>query len=91
MIELIIGGCAVYYGWRKKRAIDKYWNVESMTEAEKLEVGRLYFQSHPEELEGFVNGTAEEQADKILQIMEEASMIMEQKKPNWYTPMGNTG
>ena len=88
MIELIIGGCTAYYAWKKKCAIDKYWNVESMTEAEKMTVGRLYFEAHPQELEGFVNGTAEEQAEKILQIMREASIIMEQNKPNWYTPMG---
>ena len=59
MIELIIGGCTAYYAWKKKCAIDKYWNVESMTEAEK-----------------------------ILEIMREASIIMEQNKPSWYTPMG---
>lgn len=88
MIELIIGGCTAYYAWKKKCVIDKYWNVESMTDAEKMEVGRLYFQSHPDELEGFVNGTAAEQADKILLIMQEASIIMKQNKPNWYTPMG---
>lgn len=91
MIELIIGGCTAYYAWKKKCAIDKYWNVESMTEAEKMELGRLYFEAHPQELKSFVNGTPEDQADKILQIMREASIIMEQKTPSWYTPMGTEG
>ena len=88
MIELIVGGCTAYYAWKKKCAIDKYWNVESMTEAEKLMVGQLYFKAHPQELEGFVNGTAVEQAEKMLLIMKEASTIMEQNTPSWYTPMG---
>ena len=88
MIELLLvllgGG---YYFTQKQNAIDKYWNTSSMTEVERLAVGKMYFAAHPSELKTFIDGTPEEQGDKILEILALAEQEMQKSKPSWYTPM----
>ena len=85
LIMLLIGGG--YYFTQKQTAIDKYWNTSSMTEEEREAVGQMYFAAHPGEAQAFIDGTPEEQGDKILEILALAEQEMQKSKPSWYTPM----
>ena len=85
LLMLLLGGG--YYFVQKQNAIDKYWNTSSMPEEEPLAVGKMYFAAHPSELKTFIDGTPEEQGDKILEILALAEKEMKTNKPSWYTPM----